>query len=215
MSVKVFIADDHPVFRRGLIDLIGSDSLFAIIGETDNGKKALELIKKLQPDIALIDLSMPGMGGLEVIKEIRKDNPRIEFIILTIYNNEEYLSKAIDLDVKGYILKDNTEKDLLASMKAVARGEYYISSVLSRYLINKTKKIKALEEEVPAITRLTSTEIRVLKFTSENKSCKEIAKEMYISPKTVENHRTNISHKLNLKGRNSLLKFAIENRSSL
>jgi DNA-binding NarL/FixJ family response regulator len=211
----VVIADDHPIFRRGLVDLIESDSSFTIVGESDCGEKAIDLIKKLKPDIAVIDLSMPDISGLEVVKEIRKTNLAVEFIILTIYKNEEYISKAIDLNVRGYILKENTEDDLLTSLKSVAKGDYYMSHLLSSHLISKKRNMEEFEDKIPSIKSLTTTERRVLKLTAENKSCKEIAEEMCISPKTVENHRSNISNKLNLKGRNKLLQFAIENKSTI
>jgi len=212
---KVVIADDHPIFRRGLVDLIESDSSFTIVGESDCGEKAIDLIKKLKPDIAVVDLSMPDISGLEVVKEIRKINLTVEFIILTIYKNEEYISKAIDLNVRGYILKENTEDDLLTSLKSVAKGDYYMSHLLSSHLISKKRNMEEFEAKIPSIKSLTTTERRVLKLTAENKSCKEIAEEMCISPKTVENHRSNISNKLNLKGRNKLLQFAIENKSTI
>ena len=212
---KVVIADDHPIFRRGLVDLIESDSSFTIVGESDCGEKAIDLIKKLKPDIAVIDLSMPDISGLEVVKEIRKTNLAVEFIILTIYKNEEYISKAIDLNVRGYILKENTEDDLLTSLKSVAKGDYYMSHLLSSHLISKKRNMEEFEAKIPSIKSLTTTERRVLKLTAENKSCKEIAEEMCISPKTVENHRSNISNKLDLKGRNKLLQFAIENKSTI
>ncbi|MDP6388168.1 MAG: response regulator transcription factor [Candidatus Pacebacteria bacterium] len=212
---KVVIADDHPIFRRGLVDLIESDSSFTIVGESDCGEKAIDLIKKLKPDIAVVDLSMPDISGLEVVKEIRKTNLTVEFIILTIYKNEEYISKAIDLNVRGYILKENTEDDLLTSLKSVAKGDYYMSHLLSSHLISKKRNMEEFEAKIPSIKSLTTTERRVLKLTAENKSCKEIAEEMCISPKTVENHRSNISNKLNLKGRNKLLQFAIENKSTI
>ena len=212
---KVVIADDHPIFRRGLVDLIESDSSFTIVGESDCGEKAIDLIKKLKPDIAVVDLSMPDISGLEVVKEIRKTNLTVEFIILTIYKNEEYISKAIDLNVRGYILKENTEDDLLTSLKSVAKGDYYMSHLLSSHLISKKRNMEEFEAKIPSIKSLTTTERRVLKLTAENKSCKEIAGEMCISPKTVENHRSNISNKLDLKGRNKLLQFAIENKSTI
>lgn len=215
MDTKVIIADDHPVFRRGLIDLIESDGSFTIIGESDNGVDAIELIKKLKPGIAILDLSMPGISGLEVIKEIRKTNLPVEFIILTMYKNEEYINKAIDLKVKGYILKDNTEDDLLTGMKVVSKGEYYMSHFISSHLIKRRGKMEELEVIKPSIKCLTPTEMKVLKLVSEYKSCKEIAKEMHVSPKTVENHRSNISAKLELKGRNKLLQFAVEHKASL
>ena len=214
-STKIVIADDHPIFRRGLVDLIESDGSFTIVGESDCGEKAIDLIKKLKPDIAVIDLSMPDISGLEVVKEIRKTNLTVEFIILTIYKNEEYISKAIDLNVRGYILKENTEDDLLTSLKSVAKGDYYMSHLLSSHLISKKRNMEEFEAKIPSIKSLTTTERRVLKLTAENKSCKEIAEEMCISPKTVENHRSNISNKLNLKGRNKLLQFAIENKSTI
>lgn len=209
------IADDHPIFRRGLVDLIENDGSFDIVGEAETGEKAIHLIKKLKPEIAIIDLSMPDKSGLDVVKEIRTASLPVEFIILTIYKDEEYIDKAIELDVRGYILKDNTENDLLTSMKSVVCGEYFMSHLISKHLVNRKRNMEEFEADIPFIKNLTKTERKVLKLTSQNKSCKETAGEMNISPKTVQNHRNNISHKLNLKGRNSLLLFAVENKSNL
>ncbi len=214
-DITVLIADDHPIFLRGLVALIESTPDYKLVSKNDNGREAFESIKVSKPDMAVLDISMPEMSGLDIVEEIGKENLKIEFIILTMYKDEDYFNKAIDLGVKGYILKENAEDELLDSLKAVANGKHYVSHALSGYLIKKNKEIKSFFEEFPQIKNLTPAEKHVLKLISENKTSKDIAKKLFISYKTVDNHRSNISAKLGLRGRNQLLLFALENKSVL
>ena len=214
-SISVLIADDHPTFLRGLVGLIEGDGAFKLVYAVQEGRMALEHIKKLKPDVAILDMSMPGMTGLEIVHELRKENLQTEFVILTTYKDEEYFNRAIDLGVKGYILKENTEEELLESLKIVVGGKHYISPTLSEYLLIKVKKMQSLIEENPSLKNLTSTERQILKLISGDQTSKEIAEELYISYRTVENHRTNIAAKLGLKGRNQLFRFAWKNKSAL
>lgn len=211
--IKIIIADDHPLFRNGLKQLLEKEQNIKIIGEADNGKKALELIIEKKPDIAILDIDMPGMTGLEVMKEIKDTETRI--IILTMYAEEDIFDEAITLGVKGYVLKDSAVNDILDCIGKVWENEYYLSPSVSNFLVSRRKKITELKRSNPYLDSLTVTEKKILKFISENKTSKEIADTLFLSPRTIENHRTNISNKLKLKGSHSLLKFAIENKSLL
>ncbi len=191
------------------------DGPYKVVCKAAGGAEALEGIRKLKPTIAIMDISMPDISGLDVISEARNGNTETEFIILTMYKDREYFNKAIDLGVKGYILKENAEDELLDGLKTVLEGKHYISPILTEHLIAKNREMRTFAEENPSIKFLSHTERRVIKLISENKTSKEIGKELCISHKTVENHRTNIIKKLELTGRNQLFLFALENRSLL
>jgi len=212
---SVLIADDHNIFRQGLVKIVESEQSFQIAGEASDGMEALIKINELKPDIAIVDISMPVMSGLEVVRQVKKDNSTTHFIILTMHKDDEFFNEALDLGVKGYILKENTTDDLIAALNAISMGGSYISPLLSPQLITIRSKRQHLVNNLPSIDNLTITEIRVLKLLSDNKTSKEIADELNISYRTVQNHRGNICEKLGLKGANRLLQFAIENKSAL
>lgn len=209
---KLIIADDHPIFRKGLVDLITSTTRFSICGEAENGNTAFELIKKLTPDIAILDINMPGMNGFDIAKKVKYEEIKVNIIFLTMYNEEELFNKAMDLGVKGYILKECAVKDILDCIQSVADGKYYISPVISDYLVNRSTVLKIDEQQKSAIEKLTPTEKQILKFIAEDKTSKEIADRLFISVRTVENHRMNICNKLSIHGSNALLKFSLENK---
>lgn len=213
--MKIFIADDHPIFRQGLLKIMEADPDIEIVGESGDGEEALQLIRSLSPDIAVLDISMPGMSGLEIVNEVRKESSKVEFIILTMFNEEEYFDEAMDYGVKGYLLKENATSDLLSCLKSVAEGRYYVSPSMSEYLINRKAKVNELSKNTPSLAELTQMEKKVLKLIADNKTSKEIAAELFISYRTVQNHRTNICNKLDLKGHHKLLQFALENKSLL
>ncbi len=213
--MKIFIADDHPIFRQGLLKIMEADPDLEIVGESGDGEEALQLIKELKPEIAVLDISMPGKSGLEIVREIQKESLKLEFIILTMFNEEEYFDEAMDYGVKGYLLKENATSDLLSCLKSVAEGKYYVSPSISEYLINRNARSKELSKKTPSLTELTQMEKTVLKLIADNKTSKEIAAELFISYRTVQNHRNNICNKLDLKGHHKLLQFALENKSLL
>lgn len=212
---SVLIADDHNLFRQGLVKIVDSDISFQVAGEAADGPEALKKINELKPEIAIMDISMPVMSGLEVVREAKKVNTATQFIILTMYKDDEFLTEALDLGVKGYILKENTTDDLIAALRAISIGGSYISPLLSSQMIIIRNKKQKLVKKQPSINNLTVTEKTVLKLLSENKTSKEIAHDLNISYRTVQNHRGKICVKLGLKGANKLLLFAIENRSAL
>ena len=213
--MKIFIADDHPIFRQGLLKIMEGDPELEIVGESGDGEEALQLIRSLCPDIAVLDISMPGMSGLEIVSEVQKESLKVEFIILTMFDEEEYFDEAMDSGVKGYLLKENATSDLLSCLKSVAQGKYYVSPSISEYLLNRNTRVKELNKSSPALIGLTQMEKKVLRLIADNKTSKEVAAELFISYRTVQNHRTNICNKLDLKGHHKLLQFALENKSLL
>lgn len=213
--MRILIADDHNLFRQGLVKIVENDPYFHVAGEAADGLEAFNKINELKPEIAIMDVSMPVMSGLEVVRRLKKMNTDTKFIILTMHKDDEFISEALDLGIKGYILKENTTEDLIAALKAVSVGGSYITPLISHQLVGMRNKRKSLEKDKPSIKDLTDTEKIVLKYLSENKTSKEIARELNISYRTVQNHRVNICVKLSLKGANKLLQFAIENKSNL
>lgn len=214
-KISIIIADDHPVFRSGLMKIIETDKEIEIIGEADNGESALNKILELNPDIALLDIDMPKMTGIQVLKELKKRKINSKTIFLTVYSDESIFDEAMNIGIHGYVLKDSAISDIIDCIKTVAAGKYYITPSLSDFLINRRDKLNRMEKNKPALSRLTKTEMIVLNLLADGKTSKQIGDEMFISHKTVDNHKTNISDKLELKGIHSLIKFAIENKAIL
>lgn len=214
-KIQIIIADDHPIFRSGLKQIIEEDEGIDIIGFAENGEKALDKIDELNPEIALLDIDMPKMTGLQVLKELKKSKSSTKVIFLTVFSSEDIFDEAMELGVSGFVLKDCAVNDIVECIYKVADDNYYISPSISNLLVSRRDKIKKLEKERPNLMALTKTELTILKSISEGKTSKEIADELFISYKTVENHRSNMSSKLGLKGSFSLIKFALENRQLL
>lgn len=213
--VNIFFADDHPVFREGLIKVIEQEKSFKVCGTAGNGKEALEQIVTTKPDIALLDISMPGLTGLEIVKEVRSRDINTIPIILTMYNEEEYFDEAIENGVMGYLLKDSTAREIIDCMKIVLQGGLYVSKELRDHFLRNKSKLTGLDSIKNKLENLTQTERQILKLLSENKTSQQIADEMFISFRTVQNHRNNIAHKLELFGHNKLLLFAIDHKNIL
>lgn len=214
-QISVLIADDHPVFRRGLRMIIQSDQQLRIIAEADDGKAALELINQSTPDVAVLDVNMPEMTGFEVVRELRKTKLATEFIFLTMHKDEAMFNTSMDLGVKGYLLKESAVEDITDGIKAVAAGENFISAALATFLFNRSRRNATFVAAKPTINDLTATERRVLKIIAGDKTSREIADQLSISVRTVERHRQNICDKLEIHGSNALMKFALANKEQL
>jgi DNA-binding NarL/FixJ family response regulator len=214
-EVRVVIVDDHPVFRRGLGMVIAADPVLKVVGEAGDGFGAVERIGELRPDVAVLDIDMPQKNGFDVVRELRSIGVQPAVIFLTMHRDEALFNGAFDLGAQGYLLKDSAISDIVAGVKAVAGGENFISPALSTFLINRTRRATTLVEHKPTLLDLTPTERRVLRLIVEDKQTREIADALGISPRTVENHRSHICRKLDLRGANALLKFALANRSKL
>lgn len=214
-QVRIVIADDHPIFRSGLAQLLRTESGIDIVGEAENGEKALAVIRENKPDVAILDIDMPGKGGFEVAQELIADELPIAIVFLTMHKNETLFNRALNLGVKGFVLKDSAMEDILTAVKTVSQDEHFISPALSNFLVKRAKSSAAFEENNPSVKDLTATERRVLSLIGAYKTSKEIADELFISQRTVDTHRNNISTKLGLKGAHALLKFAVDNHAEL
>jgi len=214
-EIEIVIADDHPIVRQGLRQAIEREATLTVTGEAGDGRIALELIQKLQPRIAVLDMDMPEMDGLAVAREIKKHNPAVSVIFLTVHRDGDLFQEALDAGARGYILKDSAMNDIVAGIKAVAAGNHFTSPAMTSYLIRSREQAAALTVEKPELNSLTPSERRILRLISEYKSTKQIADELCISPRTVETHRTNISQKLGLHGSLALMKFALKHTNEL
>jgi two-component system response regulator NreC len=215
IQTRVLIADDHEIFRVGLVKTIERDKNFSIIAQAGDGGEALTQIREMRPDIAVLDVSMPVMNGLDVGRAVYQEALPTEVIFLTMYKDIAYFNAAMDIGVRGYLLKDNASADLLACLRAVVEGKHYISPTMSHFLIERQKKAEALVQSLPALEQLSPAERHILKLLAENLTSKEIADKLFVSVRTVENHRMHICQKLGIKGHNRLLQFALENKAGL
>jgi DNA-binding NarL/FixJ family response regulator len=214
-QINLVIADDHPIFRTGLVEVIARDGRFAIVGEAADGATAQEFIQKLRPTIALLDIDMPKQNGLALAEKLRVLVPSVAIVILSSYKEESLFNRALDLGVKGYVLKENAVTDVLRALEAVAEGGTFFSPSVSSFLVNRIRKTEALRGARPTIDQLTPMELRVLRLVAANKTSAEIGKQLFISPRTVDTHRNNICTKLNLHGSRGLLVFALEQKDEL
>jgi DNA-binding NarL/FixJ family response regulator len=208
---RLVIAEDHTILREGLRALIDSDPELEIIGEAKDGRDALSCVEKLDPDLVLMDLSMPRMHGLEAIKEIKSRFPRTKVLTLTVHKTEEYVYAALQAGADGYVLKDATHAELSLAIKSVLKGNQYLSPAISAKVIEGYLggAKKPLEHSAWNDT-LTQREREVLKLIAEGHKSKEIADLLFISPKTVEKHRSNLMQKLKLHNVAAVTAYAIE-----
>lgn len=212
-DATVLIVDDHPLFRRGLREVVEESSHFKIVAEASDGEEALRMVMESKPKIAVIDIDMPRLNGLEMVRAIRKLELPVVAIFLTMYKEEDMFNAAMDLGVKAYILKENAADDILAALDSVARGEIFVSPPMVEMNTRRSSRVQQLLLSKPQIDDLTPAERRVLKLIAEDHTTKEIADLLRISARTVENHRLNICQKLNLHGSHSLLRFAFDHKS--
>jgi DNA-binding NarL/FixJ family response regulator len=214
-EIRVAIADDHPLLRKGLRQVLEADSNTKVVVEAGDGEALLLQIERSRPQIAIVDVDMPKQDGFAVAKEINKRKLPVDVIFLTIHNEEAIFHAAMDLGIKGYILKDSALIEITEAIRTVAAGQFYVSRPLVVYLLHRRNRSQALLESEPGLKGLTASERRILHMIAEDKSSKEIGAELCIHYRTVENHRVNICQKLGLRGTNSLLRFALQHKSEL
>ena len=214
-KIRILIADDHPLFRIGVRQELESCPEFELVGETGNGNDALNIIMKLNPDIAILDFQMSGFNGIEVVSKLREKKIETQVILLTMHNEQKIFLKALHEGVKGYVLKDDAVLDIIDAVYNVVSGKTFISKSLSGILVEKLTNHTMNDKIGNLINRLTDSEKKILSLVAELKSNNEIAEELFLSKRTVENHKVIISHKLQLEGSKDLLKFALQNKDKL
>ncbi len=206
--IKVMIADDHNLMREGIKQLLEFDGSIRVIAEASNGIECLDKVKQFEPDVLLLDINMPEKNGLEVLEELKSEKTKTKILILTVHNEIEYLIKAIDIGVDGYILKDSESAELKKAIDTVFKGENYIQASLIPMLNNRLLK-KDIDKD--KIESLTSRELEVLIQVTNGMANKEIATSLNISERTVKNHISNIFKKIEVSDRTQAAVFAIKN----
>ena len=213
--MKILIADDHPIFRNGLAQLLETVPQVAEVAEAADGAAALSALQETPFDVAILDVDMPEKDGLEVARLIAAKGMTVRVIVLTMHKNEALFNAALNCGVMGYVLKDSAMADIINAITTVLRGEEFISPALTSYLFNRSRRASALAEHKPSINDLTEAERRILKLISQYKTSTEIAEELFISKRTVDHHRANIAEKLQLKGSHAVLKFALDHKDEM
>lgn len=207
-SIRIVIADDHPIVRRGFVNIIADSPDIDVVGEAGDGALAVELIHQLKPDIAVLDVAMPHLNGIEALRYLSDDPVRV--IMLTMYEDEAFFREALDAGVWGYLLKECAVDELVKCIHAVAKGHRFVSPALTDLLVGQGPKHRD-----KSFSDLTPGEMRVLRLIAENFTSREIADELNLSLRTVQNHRANICRRLGIRGYNKLLEYALSHRSQL
>jgi DNA-binding NarL/FixJ family response regulator len=213
--IRVLIAADHPIFRHGLRQIIEQAPQLVVVEEAEDGETAWRKLRAGVAEVAVLDIDMPGRDGFEIARAIRDERLKIVVVFLTMHKDERFFNQALDLEVKGYILKDGALAEIVHCIRAVAAGQEYVSPQLTAFLLNRSRRASRLAAQKPRLAELTAIERRVLKLVAEYKSNKEIADQLCFSVRTIEHHRARISQKLELEGHHALLKFALEHQSEL
>lgn len=214
-KIRIMIADDHPIFSRGLRQVVMGDPTFELVAEAQDGEAALLQIAEQRPDVAVLDIDMPKKDGFDVVRAMGQRKLSSGVVFLTMHKDEELFNGAMNLGVRGYVLKESAFSELVDSIKAVAGGGHFVSPSLSTYLMNRRKRHQTLEEERPGLKDLTAAERRVVELIAAGMGTSDVARELCVSIRTVENHRSHICSRLNLQGRDALLRFALTHKSEL
>ncbi len=208
MKTKILLADDHQIIRDGLKALIQKEPQFEVIAEAKNGKSTVDLAKKLNPDVVVIDVSMPGLNGMEATIELLEHNPDIKVIALSVHSEKEYVSGMLQAGASAYLLKDSAFRELAEAIQTVTQNQTYISPKIAGTLIQDYRE-KLKSEDTSVFNILTKREREILQLLAEGKTVKQIAGELFLSVKTIESHRQNIMNKLDIYSIPDLVKYAI------
>lgn len=207
---QVLIVEDHTILREGLRSLLSAHPDFEITGEATDGREAIRAAEKLHPEIILMDLSMPKMGGIEAIREIKRQWSKIKILALTVHKTEEYIMATLEAGADGYLLKDATHAELIKAMEVVLKGDRYLCPGISGQIIEGYLRGRRTEKPLSVFDALTPREREILKLIGEGYKNKEIAEQLFISIKTVEKHRSNLMEKLQLHNSAALTSYALK-----
>lgn len=211
-KTRIIIADDHAIFRAGLRQTIEENPNFKVVAEASDGETALNMVLQHEPDVLISDVSMPKMNGFQLAEELKKKQLPTSVVFLTMHDEEEIFSRAMDLDVKCYVLKDSALVDIINCLNAVVAKQSFTSPAMTSYLF---KRARHDSDKQTTLADLTETERKILKMVAEYKTSREIGDALFLSPRTIENYRTNICQKLNLRGSHALIKFALEHLAEI
>ncbi len=208
--IRILIADDHPIFRAGLRALLEAQPDMQVIGEAGNGQEAVARARQLQPDVVLLDISMPGMDGLQALRRMQAEGVNSRVLVVTMHAENEYLLQVLESGGYGYVLKQGVDTDLFEAIRTVARGDVFLYPAATTLLLSRYRDQKrALDESQEGQDNLSEREREVLRLTAEGYSSNEIGEQLSLSAKTVETYRTRVMRKLNLHHRSDLVRYAL------
>jgi DNA-binding NarL/FixJ family response regulator len=209
--IRVLLADDHTIVRDGVCALLEDEPDMEVVGAAKDGREAVQLACALEPDVVLMDVVMPGLNGLEATRQLRRERPQIQILVLTMHEDEEYVRQMLAAGAAGYVLKDAAARDLLGAIRAVDRGEAVLSPAVTRLVLEDYLRWADLNYS-PEESCLTPREREVLQLIAEGHTNRQIAEILCLSIKTVQSHRANLMHKLGLHDRGELIKYAIQKK---
>ncbi len=208
-KIKVLVVDDHTIVRDGISALLSLAGDIDVVGEATNGSEAVKMVEKLKPDVVLMDIAMPLMGGLEATRRISKEFPATKVLVLTQYDDKEYFFPVLESGASGFISKAAASSELATGIRSVYRGDSYLSPSVAKLLVDNYRHIASERVTSDPYSRLTEREREILKLLAEGFSAVEIAEMLVITPKTVEGHKTNLMAKLGIHNRIELVKYAL------
>ncbi|HEV2661488.1 MAG TPA: response regulator transcription factor [Ktedonobacteraceae bacterium] len=209
MKIRILLADDHTILRAGLKMMLNAQPDMEVIGEAQDGRQAIREARRLQPDIVLMDITMPDINGIEATREIKKVAPDVRVLILTMHEHDEYIFQALRAGASGYMLKEAADTELISALHVIRSGQFYLSPMAQSVMVGDYLQRVRTGEEKDSYSSLTEREREILKLVAEGYTNNQIAERLVISPKTVDTHRTHIMDKLNLHSRAELVKYAM------
>ncbi len=209
IKIRVLLVDDHTILRQGLKMLLNAQPDMEVVGEASDGHQAIAEANRLLPDVILMDITMPEMNGIEATRQVRRQRPDMRVLVLTMHENEEYLFQVLRAGAAGYILKEAADTELITAIRAVQSGRFYLSPSAQSMMVGDYLQRVRTGEEKDSYSGLTEREREILKLVAEGLTNNQIAERLFISPKTVDTHRTHIMDKLNLHSRAELVKYAM------
>jgi two-component system, NarL family, response regulator NreC len=207
-KIRVVLADDHAILRAGLQSLLNTQPDIEVVGEASDGAATIQVVQDVAPDVVLLDITMPGMNGLDATREVKRLRPETQVLILTMHDDDAYLRQALRSGASGFVLKRAEDRDLLAAIRAVSNGDIYVHPAMSKALVSALMPAPAAPERQPH--QLTTRELEVLQLLAQGYTNQEIAQRLVLSVKTVETHRSHVMEKLGLKTRAELVRFALQ-----
>ena len=213
MKMRVFLSDDHTMFRQGIRTMISAENDMEVVGESSNAAEALRVINEVRPDVVLMDVGMQGLSSFEATRQIKQARPETRIVFLTMYDDQDYLFQAMNSGASGYLLKDSPAPELITAIREVARGGTHLNGRMLSYLVSDFRSRGTnSNERSPRFDALTARERHVLKVLAEGMSVKEIAADLNLSVKTVEAHKFNLMRKLDIHNKAHLVQYAVQKK---